>query len=104
MSTIAFIGLGIMGGPMASHLAGAGHTVIGYDRSPERMAALVEAGGKTADSTEQAVKDKVPGVTCETFEGTRICSRGAEQVGARGTFFFLRQGRVVRAEVAILID
>jgi 2-hydroxy-3-oxopropionate reductase len=57
MSTIAFIGLGIMGGPMASHLAGAGHTVIGYDRSPERMAALVEAGGKTADSTEQAVKD-----------------------------------------------
>ena len=46
MSTIAFIGLGIMGGPMAGHLAQAGHTVIGYDRSPERTAALVEAGGK----------------------------------------------------------
>ena len=57
MSTIAFIGLGIMGGPMAGHLAQAGHTVIGYDRSPERTAALVEAGGKAADSIEQAVKD-----------------------------------------------
>jgi 2-hydroxy-3-oxopropionate reductase len=57
MSTIAFIGLGIMGCPMACHLAGAGHTVIGCDRSPERTAAVVEAGGKAAESIEQAVKD-----------------------------------------------
>ena len=57
MSTIAFIGLGIMGGPMASHLVRAGHTVIGRDHSPERIAALVDEGGKSADSTEQAVKD-----------------------------------------------
>jgi 2-hydroxy-3-oxopropionate reductase len=57
MSTIAFIGLGIMGSPMASHLAQAGHTVVGYNRSPERTVALVEAGGKAAESIEQAVKD-----------------------------------------------
>ena len=57
MSTIAFIGLGIMGSPMACHLACAGHTVIGYDRSPQRTAALVAAGGTAADSVEQAVKD-----------------------------------------------
>jgi 2-hydroxy-3-oxopropionate reductase len=57
MSTIAFIGLGIMGGPMACHLARAGHTVIGYNRSPEKTAALVAAGGRAADSIEQAVKD-----------------------------------------------
>jgi 2-hydroxy-3-oxopropionate reductase len=57
MSTIAFIGLGIMGSPMADHLVRAGHTVIGLDRSPERTAGLVEAGGKAADSIEQAVKD-----------------------------------------------
>ncbi|MDT5077587.1 MAG: 2-hydroxy-3-oxopropionate reductase, partial [Mycobacterium sp.] len=44
MSTIGFIGLGIMGGPMARHLVTAGHTVVGYDRSEERMQALVEAG------------------------------------------------------------
>ncbi|WP_264991774.1 NAD(P)-binding domain-containing protein, partial [Mycobacterium montefiorense] len=34
MTTIGFIGLGIMGSPMACHLARAGHTVIGYNRSP----------------------------------------------------------------------
>jgi 2-hydroxy-3-oxopropionate reductase len=57
MSTIAFIGLGIMGSPMADHLIRAGHRVIGLDRSPERTAGLVEAGGKAADSIELAVKD-----------------------------------------------
>jgi 2-hydroxy-3-oxopropionate reductase len=57
VSRIAFIGLGIMGSPMACHLASAGHTVIGYNRSPQRTAALVEAGGAAADSIEQAVKD-----------------------------------------------
>ena len=57
MSTIAFIGLGIMGSPMATHLVKAGHTVVGVDTSPERTDALVEAGGKAAESIEQAVKD-----------------------------------------------
>jgi 2-hydroxy-3-oxopropionate reductase len=57
MSTIAFIGLGIMGSPMAAHLVKAGHTVIGLDTSAERTAPLVEAGGKAAESIEQAVKD-----------------------------------------------
>jgi hypothetical protein len=60
--------------------------------------------GVGVGSTERAVRNRVPEITCETFEGTRICSRGAEQPGERGTFFFLEQGRVVRAEVAILID
>ncbi|OBA71982.1 2-hydroxy-3-oxopropionate reductase [Mycobacterium sp. 1554424.7] len=57
MSTIAFVGLGIMGSPMACHLARAGHTVVGYNRSPERTAALIEAGGVAAGSIEEAVKD-----------------------------------------------
>lgn len=57
MSTIAFIGLGIMGSPMACHLAGAGHAVIGYNRSPGRAAALLEAGGVEAESIAEAVKN-----------------------------------------------
>jgi 2-hydroxy-3-oxopropionate reductase len=57
VSTIGFIGLGIMGGPMARHLVAAGHTVVGYDRSEERMQALVEAGGGAAESIEQTVKN-----------------------------------------------
>jgi 2-hydroxy-3-oxopropionate reductase len=57
VSNIAFIGLGIMGSPMAVHLAKAGHKVVGYNRSPERTAALVEAGGTAADSIAKAVAD-----------------------------------------------
>ncbi|WP_296717734.1 NAD(P)-dependent oxidoreductase [Erythrobacter sp.] len=33
---IAFIGLGVMGGPMAGHLARAGYAVAAYNRSPQR--------------------------------------------------------------------
>ena len=36
--SIAFIGLGVMGGPMTGHLARAGHRVTAYNRSPERAA------------------------------------------------------------------
>ena len=44
-----------MGSPMAVHLAKAGHQVVGYNRSPQRTAALVEAGGSAADSIAKAV-------------------------------------------------
>ncbi len=57
MSSIAFIGLGIMGSPMAVHLAKAGHDVVGYNRSPEKAAPLVEAGGSAAGSIAEAVAD-----------------------------------------------
>jgi 2-hydroxy-3-oxopropionate reductase len=57
MTNIAFIGLGIMGSPMAVHLAQAGHTVAGLDRTPERGAPLVDAGGRIATSVADAVKD-----------------------------------------------
>ena len=48
MSMIAFIGLGIMGGPMSEHLVEAGHTVIGFNRSPGPVERLVRAGGRGA--------------------------------------------------------
>ena len=57
MSTIAFIGLGIMGGPMAAHLVGAGHTVLGVNRSPAPVQRLVEAGGRDGGSVAEAVRD-----------------------------------------------
>ncbi|RZT15090.1 2-hydroxy-3-oxopropionate reductase [Kribbella sp. VKM Ac-2569] len=56
MTNIAFIGLGIMGNPMAVHLANAGHTVAGLDRTPERAEALIAAGGRAATSIGDAVK------------------------------------------------
>ena len=58
MSTkVAFIGLGIMGSPMAVHLQNGDYDVTGFNRSPEATQPLVEAGGTAADSTAEAVKD-----------------------------------------------
>ena len=54
---IGFIGLGIMGSPMAVHLATAGHQVTGFNRSPEKTKPLVAAGGQDAASTAEAVAD-----------------------------------------------
>jgi len=56
MSTIAFIGLGIMGQPMSIHLQKAGHDVCGVNLSPERLQPLVDAGGRGASSIAEAVK------------------------------------------------
>ncbi|MFJ9517354.1 2-hydroxy-3-oxopropionate reductase [Kitasatospora sp. NPDC101801] len=54
---IAFIGLGIMGSPMAANLVKAGHTVTGFNLQQPAIDALVAAGGKGATSIADAVKD-----------------------------------------------
>ncbi|WP_405161998.1 2-hydroxy-3-oxopropionate reductase [Nocardia sp. NBC_01499] len=56
MTNIAFIGLGIMGSPMAVHLATAGHTVTAYNRTAAKAAPLVAAGGIAAGSIADAVQ------------------------------------------------
>ncbi len=55
MARIAFIGLGIMGLPMAVNLVRAGHDVTGFNRSPGKTARLAEQGGTAADSARAAV-------------------------------------------------
>jgi 3-hydroxyisobutyrate dehydrogenase len=44
VANLGFVGLGIMGGGVARRLLAAGHTVAGYNRSPEKAAPLVELG------------------------------------------------------------
>ena len=51
MAKLAFLGLGVMGGPMAGHLAGAGHEVTVYNRTPARAEAWVAQHGGRAAST-----------------------------------------------------
>ena len=57
MTKIAFIGLGIMGSPMAVHLAKAGHDVVGYNRSAAKAQPLVDGGGRAATSVAEAVAE-----------------------------------------------
>ena len=51
---IAFVGLGIMGRPMALNLKKAGHTVFVYGRRPESVAPLADAGCTACASPGEA--------------------------------------------------
>ncbi len=55
MSTIAFLGLGHMGGPMAANLVTAGHTVHGFDPAPAAQEAAKANGVTMFDSGPEAV-------------------------------------------------
>ncbi len=57
MTTIAFIGLGNMGGPMAANLVKAGFAVVGFDLSPASREAAREAGVAVEPSAVAAVRD-----------------------------------------------
>ncbi|MDS0136784.1 MULTISPECIES: 2-hydroxy-3-oxopropionate reductase [unclassified Amycolatopsis] len=52
---LGFIGLGVMGAPMAAHLVAAGHDVGGYDVTPAAGEKLEAAGGRAATSVADAV-------------------------------------------------
>jgi len=56
MATITFIGLGNMGGPMASNLIKAGHDLTVFDLSAEAVKALTSEGAKSAATIQEAVK------------------------------------------------
>jgi 2-hydroxy-3-oxopropionate reductase len=49
-TTVGFLGLGVMGAPMAGNLLAAGHEVVAWNRSPAPLAKLVEAGARGAES------------------------------------------------------
>jgi len=51
---VAFLGLGVMGYPMAGHLARAGHRVTVYNRTPARAAKWVEQYGGASAPTPAA--------------------------------------------------
>jgi 3-hydroxyisobutyrate dehydrogenase len=53
---VAFVGLGVMGFPMAGHLAKAGHEVSVFNRSPEKAARWAQThGGRSGATVAEAV-------------------------------------------------
>jgi 3-hydroxyisobutyrate dehydrogenase len=61
--TIAFIGLGNMGGPMAANLVKAGHRVIGYDVSAAGCEGAKASGAAIAQSARDAVAEAEVAIT-----------------------------------------
>ena len=65
MANIAFIGLGVMGGPIAGHLAKAGHRLTVYNRSIGKAKLWSEAyGGAVAISPAKAAEDADIVISC----------------------------------------
>jgi 2-hydroxy-3-oxopropionate reductase len=56
MKTIGFIGLGVMGAPMAENLVKAGFDVVGYTRRSSGVDRLAAAGGRRATSVAEATR------------------------------------------------
>ena len=62
---IGFAGLGVMGGPMARHLAKAGHDVAGFNRSPDKARVWAGAvGGRFAATVGDAAAGAALFVLC----------------------------------------
>jgi 2-hydroxy-3-oxopropionate reductase len=55
INTVAVIGLGVMGAPMAANLLKAGYDVHGYNRNPAKLTELIALGGRACDSVGEAV-------------------------------------------------
>lgn len=62
---VTFLGLGVMGAPMAAHLLRAGHRVTVYNRTASRAASWVAAhGGRSAPSPRQAAEGAEAVLVC----------------------------------------
>lgn len=92
MSRVAFLGLGVMGGPMAGHLAQAGHAVTVYNRTASKALAWVGEHGHQASPT--------PGEAVEGAEFVMMCVGNDDDVrsvalGESGAISAMDRGSVL---------
>ena len=64
MAQVAFLGLGVMGGPMAGHLASKGHQVTVYNRTAAKAGAWVALHGGRAAATPAGAAEGAAFVMC----------------------------------------
>jgi 3-hydroxyisobutyrate dehydrogenase len=89
---VAFIGLGVMGFPMAGYISNAGHDVTVYNRTAAKASKWVETyKGKTAATPAEAVKDADFVFSCvgndNDLKEVTIGSEGAFQNVKKGAVF-----------------
>jgi len=92
MSKVAFLGLGVMGYPMAGHLKKKGHDVTVFNRTKERAEKWVaEFGGKSAATPAEAAQDQEIVFACvgndEDLRNVTIGDQGAFKGLAQGAIF-----------------
>ncbi|NBQ83650.1 MAG: NAD(P)-dependent oxidoreductase [Alphaproteobacteria bacterium] len=92
MAKLAFLGLGVMGYPMAGHLKAAGHDVTVYNRSTAKAEAWVaEHGGAMAPSPKAAAEGAEFVFACvgadDDLRQVTIGDDGAFQAMAEGAIF-----------------
>jgi 3-hydroxyisobutyrate dehydrogenase len=88
---LAFVGLGVMGFPMAGHLSKAGHAVTVYNRSPARAAAWVAEFGGAARATPREASVGADIVFCCVGNDDDLRS---VTLGADGAFAGMAPGAV----------
>ena len=89
MVKISFLGLGAMGGPMARHLAAAGHDVTVYNRTRAKAEAWVARhGGRSAPTPAAAAEDADAVFSCVGADG----DLEAVTLRADGAFRAMRKG------------
>ena len=77
MSNLAFIGLGVMGFPMAGHLAQAGHSVTVYNRSSNKSKKWYsEYNGQIAATPAEAAKDVLVESNADNTQIDRTAEKG----------------------------
>ncbi|MEE3198493.1 MAG: NAD(P)-dependent oxidoreductase [Planctomycetota bacterium] len=88
---IGFIGMGIMGRPMAKHLLAAGHEVTVYNRTEARCDEVVEAGARKAATPAECAAGKDVVITIVTdspdVEAVLFGENGAVGGADEGTLF-----------------
>src|ERR1700712_1487946 len=82
--TIGFLGLGVMGAPMAGNLLAAGHRVVAWNRSPGPLAKLVEAGARGVTALGITARLGTPRVRAGTAVRRGRVLAGDEQPDQRG--------------------
>ncbi|OMC38824.1 3-hydroxyisobutyrate dehydrogenase [Mycobacterium sp. GA-1841] len=88
MTTIAFLGLGHMGGPMAANLVAAGHTVHGFDPMPASKSAAEANGVKVFDAGAEAVAGAEVVITSlPNGNIVKACYAEVLPAAAKGTLF-----------------
>ena len=88
MTTIAFLGLGHMGGPMAANLVAAGHTVRGFDPVPALKAESADKGVQVFDSGPEAVDEAEVVITSlPNGDIVKACYAEALPAAREGTLF-----------------